>query len=91
LTLGAADVAVAVAAAGSTPRDFAITLASDDVRDAALAHRARNEARLGLALAAVPALNGATAIAFGLLPPTFAPIASLLGGVMAVAHVKQTS
>ncbi|MEO7328576.1 MAG: HAD-IC family P-type ATPase, partial [Minicystis sp.] len=69
--LGAADVAVALAAAGSTPGDFAVTLASDDVRDAALAlalaHRARNEARLGLALAAVPALIGATAIAFGLL------------------------
>ena len=93
--LGAADVAVALAAAGSTPGDFAITLASDDVRDAALAlalaHRARNEARLGLALAAVPALIGATAIAFGLLPPAFAPIASLLGGAMAVAHVKRTT
>lgn len=93
--LGAADVAVALAAAGSTPGDFAVTLASDDVRDAALAlalaHRARNEARLGLALAAVPALIGATAIAFGLLPPAFAPIASLLGGAMAVAHVKRTS
>ncbi len=93
--LGAADVAVALAAAGSTPGDFAVTLASDDVRDAALAlalaHRARNEARLGLALAAVPALIGATAIAFGILPPAFAPIASLLGGAMAVAHVKRTS
>jgi N-acetylmuramic acid 6-phosphate (MurNAc-6-P) etherase len=35
--LGAADVAVALAAAGSTPGDFAVSLASDDVRDAALA------------------------------------------------------
>lgn len=93
--LSAADVAVALAAAGSTPGDFAVTLASDDVRDAALAlalaHRARNEARLGLALAAVPALIGATAIAFGLLPPAYAPIASLLGGAMAVAHIKRTT
>jgi Cu+-exporting ATPase len=93
--LGAADVAVALAAAGSTPGDFAITLASDDVRDAALAlalaHRARNEARLGLALAAVPALIGAAAISLALLPPAFAPIASLLGGAMAVAHVKRTT
>ncbi len=93
--LGAADVAIALAAAGSTPGDYAVTLASDDVRDAALAlalaHRARNEARLGLALAAVPALIGATAIAFGLLPPAYAPIASLLGGAMAVAHIKRTT
>lgn len=93
--LSAADVAVALAAAGSTPGDYAVTLASDDVRDAALAlalaHRARNEARLGLALAAVPALLGATVIAFGILPPAYAPIASLLGGAMAVAHIKRTT
>src|SRR5262249_15010808 len=30
--LGAADVAVALGAAGSTPGDYAVTLASDDVR-----------------------------------------------------------
>jgi Cu+-exporting ATPase len=91
--LGAADVAIALGAAGSAPGDFAITLASDDVRDAALAlalaHRTRLEARVGLALAVVPALIGATAVAFGLLPPAYAPIASLLGGAMAVAYVKR--
>src|SRR6185295_11449552 len=89
--LGAADVAVALGAAGSTPGDFAVSLASDDVRDAALslalAHRARLEARVGVALAVAPALLGSTVIAFGILPPAYAPIASLLGGVMAVAHV----
>jgi Cu+-exporting ATPase len=91
--LGAADVAVALGAAGSAPGDYAIALASDDIRDAALAlalaHRTRLEARVGLALAVVPALIGATAIAFGILPPAYAPIASLLGGAMAVAHVKR--
>jgi P-type E1-E2 ATPase len=93
--LGAADVAVALRAAGSSPGEFGVALASDDVRDGALAlalaHRTRNEARLGLGLAVVPALVGAGAIAFGLLPPAFAPIASLIGGVMAVAHARRSA
>jgi Cu+-exporting ATPase len=90
--LGAADVAVALGAAGSSPGDLSITLASDDVRDAALslalAHRSRLEARVGLAIAVVPALVGAIAVAFGVLPPAYAPLASLLGGAMAVLHVR---
>jgi P-type Cu+ transporter len=90
--LGAADVAVALGAAGSAPGDFAVALASDDVRDAALslalAHRARIEARVGLALAAVPALLGAAVVAFTVLPPAYAPIAALLGSAVAVIHVR---
>lgn len=89
--LSAADVAVALSAAGA-PGDHAVTLASDDVRDAAialaLARRSRIEARAGLALAAVPALVGAAAVSFGILPPAYAPIASLLGGAMAALHVR---
>jgi Cu+-exporting ATPase len=92
--LGAADVAVALGAAGSTPGDYAVALASDDVRDAALAlalaHRTRLEARVGLALALVPGLIGATTIAFGILPPAYAPLAALLGGAMSVAHLKRS-
>ena len=76
----------------AAPGDFAVTLASDDVRDAALAlalaRRVRTEARAGVAIAAVPALFGAVAIAFGLLPPAYAPIASLLGSVMATVHAR---
>jgi Cu+-exporting ATPase len=91
--LAAADVAIALGAAGSAPGDFAVSLASDDVRDAALAlalaRRARLEARLGLALVVVPALVGCVVIAFGILPPAYAPIASLLGAAMAVTHVKR--
>jgi Cu+-exporting ATPase len=92
--LGAADVAVALRSAGSTPGDFGVTLASDDVRDGALAlalaHRTRTEARVGLAIAVVPALIGAGIIAFGILPPAYAPIASMLGGAMAVAHARRS-
>jgi cation transport ATPase len=83
---------VALGAAGSAPGDFAIALASEDVRDAALslalAHRTRLEARTGLALAVVPGLVGMAAISFGLLPQAFAPIAALLGGVMAIVHAR---
>jgi P-type E1-E2 ATPase len=95
LALGAADVAVALRAAGSSPGDFAVTLASDDVRDGALAlalaHRFRLEARVGLGLAVVPALIGAGVIAVGILPPAYAPVAALLGGAIAVAHAKRTA
>ncbi|MCC6558697.1 MAG: HAD-IC family P-type ATPase [Polyangiaceae bacterium] len=90
--LGAADVSVALGAAGSTPGEFSVVLASDDVRDAALslalAHRTRLEARVGLALSLIPALVGAGVIAVGVLPPAYAPIASLLGGIMAVVHAR---
>ncbi|UQA62160.1 HAD-IC family P-type ATPase [Polyangium aurulentum] len=90
--LGAADVAVALGAAGASPGDLSVALASDDVRDAALslalAHRSRIEARVALAIAVVPALIGAIAVAFGVLPPAYAPLTSLLGGAMAVMHVR---
>ncbi|MFO0760896.1 MAG: HAD-IC family P-type ATPase [Byssovorax sp.] len=93
-SLGAADVAVALGAAGSAPGDYAVSLASDDVRDAALslalAHRTRLEARVGLGLALGPGLVGAAVIAFGILPPAYAPLAALLGGAIAVAHVKRS-
>ena len=67
---------------------------SADAADAlalALAHRTRTEARVGLALSVVPALIGAGIIAFGILPPAYAPIASLLGGAMAVAHARRST
>lgn len=92
LALGAADVSVALGAAGSSPGDFAVALASDDVRDAALslalAHRTRLEARVALALTVAPALVGAAVVAVGLLPPAYAPIAALLGGMVAVVHAR---
>lgn len=88
--LGAADVAVALGAAGARNSEYEVALASDDVRDAALslalARRTRTEARVGFALAAVPAAVGAIAVSVGLLLPAYVPIASLLGGVMGVLH-----
>lgn len=88
--LGAADVAIALSSAGSASGDFEVALASDDVRDAALAlalaRRTRIEARVGFGLAAIPAVIGVAIVALGILPPAFVPIASLLGGAMGVLH-----
>ena len=43
---------------------------------------------MGIAIAAVPALVGSVAVAFGLLPPAYVPIAPLLGSVMAIGHAR---
>ena len=39
---------------------------------------------------ALTGLIGATTIAFGILPPAYAPLAALLGGAMSVAHLKRS-
>jgi cation transport ATPase len=90
--LGAADVAVALQAAGAPSNEWAVVTASDDVRDAALAlaiaHRTLAEARLALALAVAPGVAGALTVAFGLLPAVFAPLAGLVGGAVALLHTR---
>lgn len=90
--LGAADVSVALRAAGSSPNDWSISLAGDDARDAALAvtiaHRTAREARVGLALTVAPGIFAALTVALGLLPPLFAPLAALAGGAVAILHAR---
>jgi Cu+-exporting ATPase len=75
--LGAADVAVALKAAGSTSADWGLQLAGDDVRDAAFAlHLARDclkRARLDLLLTILPALSLSAVAALGLLPVPWVP------------------
>jgi P-type E1-E2 ATPase len=81
--LAAADVAIALASAGSGSSDWDVQLASDDVRDAAsglcIAHSVRRELRLSLAMCIGTAACGAAAVAFSLLPAGAAPILALLG------------
>ncbi len=93
--LGAADVAVAMGAAGSTPGEWSVVVASDDVRDAALAlaipHAARDRARIAIALVAVPSLLALLAIGFGIAPLAVAPLAGLAGAIAAVAHARESS
>lgn len=93
--LGAAEVSVALSAAGTSPGDWSVTLASDDVRDAALslaiAHRARVDTRTAFLLAVAPGVLAALAVAFRFLPPLFAPVAALLGGAITILHVRSSS
>lgn len=90
--LGAADVSVALRAAGSSPNDWSVSLAGDDARDAALAitiaHRTAREAKVGLALTIAPGVIAALTVALGLLPPLFAPLAALAGGAVAILHAR---
>ncbi|HEU4405592.1 MAG TPA: HAD family hydrolase, partial [Polyangiaceae bacterium] len=90
--LGAADVSVALQAAGSPSNEWSVAMASDDVRDAALAvaiaHRTLAEARLALALAVAPGVVGALTVAFGLLPAVFAPLSGLVGGAVTLLHAR---
>lgn len=90
--LGAADVAVVLEAAGSTLGAFSVTLASDDVRDAAgalvAARRARLHARMAIVIGLAPGVASALAIAFGLLPPAYAPLAVLISAVGTHLHLR---
>ena len=91
--LGAADVAVSMGAAGSTPGEWGVVVASDDVRDAALAlaipHAARDRARVALALGATPGIVALLAIGFGVAPPTVAPIAALIGALAVAVQARE--
>jgi Cu+-exporting ATPase len=93
--LGAADVAVAMGAAGSTPGEWAVALAGDDVRDAAealaLPRATRARVWITVALAATPCLAALLTIGFGIAPLAVAPIATLLGAVAVAVHARETA
>lgn len=76
--LSAADVAVAMGAAGATPGEWSIALASHDVRDGAfalkLARRLRDRVRMALLIGFAPSALMALGLAFGALPPALAPL-----------------
>ncbi len=90
--LAASDVSVALSVAGSGASEWSVQLASDDVRDAAyslrVAHQARREAQLGLALIVAPALCGIVVAAFGFAPAGLAPIATCLGTSLALSRLR---
>lgn len=91
--LGAADVAIAMGAAGSTPGEWAAALASDDVRDAAVAlaipRATRDRARLTIAMGAGPGLAAFLAIAFGFAPLALAPLAAVLGAALVAIRARE--
>lgn len=83
--LGAADVPIVLAAAGSPEGDRAIALSGDDVRDAAgalfIAHAARREAIRATALAAV---GGLALVALGATGIASPPVIAVLAGAIDV-------
>jgi P-type Cu+ transporter len=93
--LGAADVAVAMSAAGSTPGEWAVALASDDVRDAAMAlaipHAARDRTRVAIALGATPGMIALLAIGFGIAPLAVAPLAALAGALAVAVRAREST
>jgi cation transport ATPase len=93
--LAAADVAVAMGAAGSTPGEWAVALAGDDVRDAAMAlaipRAARDRARAAIALGVTPGLVAVLAIGFGIAPLAVAPLAALVGAIVAAVHARESA
>jgi len=90
--LGAADVAVALGAAGATPGEWAVALASDDVSHAAdalvIPRRAHGQAMVASALALVPGIFALLAIAFGVAPLALGPVASLFGALAAALYLR---
>ena len=93
--LGAADVSIAMGAAGSTPGEWAVALASDDVRDAAIAlaipHAARARVRVAIVLGATPGLVALLAVFFGVAPLAVAPLAGLLGAIAVAVHAREST
>ena len=77
--LGAADLAIAMGAAGRAAGEWGVSLASDDVRDAALAlsiaHSARDRARAALALGLAPGAVALLAVVFAVGPLVCGPLA----------------
>ncbi len=93
--LGAADVAVAMGAAGSTPGEWAVALASDDIRDAAAAitipHATHDRVRICIALGATPVVLALLAIGFGVASLAVAPLAALVGTIAVAVHARESA
>lgn len=91
--LGAADIAVAMGAAGQTPGEWAVALASDDVRDAALAltipHATRDKARTSITIGVVATVIALLAVALGVAPLGTAPLCALIGTLALAAHAEK--
>jgi P-type E1-E2 ATPase len=88
------NVSVSLATAGSGSAEWQFQLASDDVRDAALAlrlaHRCRSEVRIGLTIAIATAGLGTLIVSLALAPLSTAPVLSFFGGIVALSRWHMT-
>ena len=91
--LGAAEVSVALGAAGASPGEWGVALASHDVRDAAralaIAIETRRRTKVAIWLALAPGGVAALGIALGLVPLSLGPLMSLSGLAAAVVHARR--
>jgi cation transport ATPase len=80
-TLAAADIAIALGDAGAMPEPYAVALAHDQLVTAvdsiALAQAARARVSATMAVGLVPVALAALPVAFGLVRPSYAPLAAL--------------
>ncbi len=85
--LGAADLAIAMEAAGSAPNEWGVSLASDDVRDAALAltiaRSARERARKALVIGGISQAAVVVGVAFSVAPLALVPVIGVLAALAA--------
>jgi Cu+-exporting ATPase len=93
VALGAADVSVALCSAGSTPGEWTVALASDDVRHAALAlglsRICRERTRVAMVIGFAPGVLAALGIAIGVVPLIAAPGAALVAALGVLAHARR--
>jgi len=90
--LSAADVSIALCAAGSSSAEWGVQLASDDVRDAAyavrIAHVTRSEVRQNLVIALALSVVGVLVVAFSIAPLAAAPLLAALGNALVLTRVR---
>jgi len=91
--LGAADVSVALDAAGASPGEWAVALASDDVRYAAEAltipRAVRERSIRAMIVALGPGVLVSLGLAFQLVPTWAAPLAAALTASLALLYAKE--
>lgn len=92
--LGAADVSIAMEAAGAAPGEWAVALASDDIRDAALAltvpRAARDRSRTACLVGGLAQAAGAVAIAFGVAPPAVIPVVGVAIAAVVLSIARES-
>ena len=91
--LGAADVAIAMGAAGRPAGEWGVALASDDVRDAALAlalaHSVRDRSVAVMAAGLAPGVVALLALGFGVGGLVWGPIAMGAGAAAAMTLARK--
>lgn len=93
--LGAAELSIAMESAGAAPGEWGAALASDDVRDAALAltipRASRERSRVAIMVGGVAQAASALGIAFGVFPPAIVPVLAVLAVATTMTLVRDTA